>query len=71
MGEQWADGSGSEIIVNAVASDWQPVAGGVPKGSILGPVLFNVFINDLHAGLICILSKFVDDTKLRVERWLP
>ncbi len=52
------------IVINGTASDWAPVTTGVPKGSLLGPVLFKIYINDIDVGLNNFISKFADDTKI-------
>lgn len=50
--------------INGAKSCWQPVSSGIFQGSVLGSVLLNVFINHLHDGTECTVSRFVDNSKL-------
>lgn len=60
----WLRGRRQRVVLNGNASAWEPVQSGVPQGSVLGPLLFLVFVNDLDEELVNRLLKFADDAKL-------
>ena len=52
------------MVVSGEESAWSAVTSGVPQGSILGPLLFIVYINDLNEKMTSTVLKFADDTKI-------
>ena len=64
--KNWLTDRRQRVVLNGKSSTWKEVLSGVPQGSVLGPLLFLIFINDLDSAATTIkwIKKFADDTKL-------
>ncbi|KAF2345019.1 Reverse transcriptase domain [Trinorchestia longiramus] len=62
--QNWLTSRTQRVVIHDETSDSTLVTSGVPQGSVLGPLLFIIYINDLDVGIISKINKFADDTKL-------
>ena len=62
--ENYLLGRFQKFVLNGQTLSWRPVLGGAPQGSILSPLLFLMYINDLPSGLKSNAELFADDTSL-------
>ena len=62
--ETFLVGRKQRVVVNGTKSDWAPVISGIPQGTVLGPTLFLLYVNDLPASVQSKTMLFANDTKM-------
>ena len=62
----WLSDRRQRVVINGCNSEWGQVIRGVPQGSVLRPLLFSIYIDDLDNGTSSDISTVVDDTKIDI-----
>ena len=57
-------GRKQKVVLNSHASDWSSVSSGVPQGSVLDPILFNIYVSDMPLIVNSPIFQFADDVKM-------
>ena len=67
----WLSERSQKVVLDGKASDSAPFLSGVPKGSVLGPVLIHIFINDFPESISSSIHIFADDcdTEISNPQW--
>ncbi len=62
--EEWLRNRKQRVVMNGEVSEWMNVTSSVVQGSVLGPICFSIYMDDMDDGLKATLSKFADNTKV-------
>ena len=62
--ENYLQNRNQRVVLNGLNSSWEKILAGVPQGSVLGPLLFLIYINDLPHDISSVCKMFADDTSL-------